>query len=41
MERGEENLSPEETSLVGMMSILAERYEEERTGAGGHAASLV
>jgi HTH-type transcriptional regulator/antitoxin HigA len=30
MERGEENLSPEETSLLEMMSILVERYEQER-----------
>ena len=30
MERGEGNLSPEETSLLEMMSILIERYEEER-----------
>jgi HTH-type transcriptional regulator / antitoxin HigA len=30
MERGEENLSPEETALLEMMSILVERYEQER-----------
>lgn len=30
MERGEENLSPEENSLLEMMSILVERYEQER-----------
>ncbi|HVA00857.1 MAG TPA: helix-turn-helix domain-containing protein [Terriglobia bacterium] len=30
MERGEDNLSPEETSLLEMMSILVERYEQER-----------
>lgn len=29
MERGEDHLSPEETSLLEMMSILAERYEQE------------
>lgn len=29
MGRGEENLSPEETSLVEMMSILIEQYERE------------
>ena len=27
MERGEENLSPEETSLLEMMSILIEEYD--------------
>jgi HTH-type transcriptional regulator / antitoxin HigA len=30
MDRGERNLSPEETSLLEMMSILVERYEQER-----------
>src|SRR5579875_2542024 len=30
MERGEDNLSPEETSLLEMISILVERYERER-----------
>jgi HTH-type transcriptional regulator / antitoxin HigA len=30
MGRDEENLSPEETSLLEMMSILVERYEQER-----------
>lgn len=30
MERGEDNLSPEETSLLEMISILVERYEQER-----------
>ena len=30
MERDEENLSAEETSLLEMMSILVERYEQER-----------
>lgn len=30
MERGEENLAPEEISLLEMMSILVERYEQER-----------
>lgn len=29
MEHGEDNLSPEETSLLEMMSILVERYEQE------------
>ena len=29
-DRGERNLSPEETSLLEMMSILVERYEQER-----------
>jgi len=29
MERGEENLSPEETSLLEMMSILIEEYDRE------------
>jgi HTH-type transcriptional regulator / antitoxin HigA len=30
MERGEERLSPEEASVLEMMSILVERYEQER-----------
>lgn len=30
MERGEDNLSPEETSLLEMMAILVARYEQER-----------
>lgn len=30
MDRGERNLSPEEASLLEMMSILVERYEQER-----------
>jgi HTH-type transcriptional regulator / antitoxin HigA len=30
MDRGEENLSREETSLLEMMSILVERYEQGR-----------
>lgn len=30
MERAEESLSPEEASLLEMMSILVERYEHER-----------
>lgn len=30
MDRGERNLSPEESSLLEMMSILVERYERER-----------
>jgi len=29
MERGEENLTPEETSLLEMMSILIENYDRE------------
>ena len=29
MERGEGNLSPEESSLLEMMSILVERYEQD------------
>jgi HTH-type transcriptional regulator / antitoxin HigA len=30
MDRGESNLTPEETSLLEMLSILVERYEQER-----------
>jgi HTH-type transcriptional regulator / antitoxin HigA len=34
MDRGADNLSPEETSLLEMMSILVERYEQERYPVG-------
>lgn len=34
MERGENHLSPEETTLLEMMSILVERYEQERYRIG-------
>ncbi len=34
MERGEDHLSPEETTVLEMMSILVERYEQERYRIG-------
>ncbi len=41
MERGEECLSPEESSLLEMMAILVERYEQERHPMGPSKPSEV